>query len=95
MGKISIVTLFRRLDEAPSWSLVDPQPILKKQIAFFEIYVTDVTLHVMITTYTNNKVNKSLLNLALLAQLLIKLQKAHKEIRREKIEKHSWFKRLS
>jgi hypothetical protein len=63
--------------------------LFKKQITFFEIYVTDVTLHIMITMYTNNNVNKSLVNLALLAQLLIKLQKAHKEDRREKIETHS------
>jgi hypothetical protein len=60
--------------------------LFKKKITFFEIYVTDVTLHIMITTYN---VNKSLVNLALLAQLLIKLQKAHKEDRREKIETHS------
>jgi hypothetical protein len=40
------------------------------------IHVTDVMLHVMIMTYTNNKVNKSLVNFAIKAQFLIELQKA-------------------
>jgi hypothetical protein len=40
---------------------------LKKE----QISVTDVMLHFMITTYSNDKVNKSLVNFALLAQPLI------------------------
>lgn len=42
----------------------------------FMMNVTDVTLHIMITMYTNNKVNKSLVNFAIKAQFRIKLQKA-------------------
>ncbi len=47
--------------------------VLFKSLAthLVSIHVTDVTLHIMITAYTNDKVIKLLVNFALLAQPLI------------------------